>query len=66
MTQAADAEGTAERIALYEQVQDLFAENYRYLPMYEEPIWYAVSNSVANVDFGLDHYIYFADVVGVE
>ena len=66
MTQAADAEGTAERIALYEQIQDLFAENYRYLPMYEEPIWYAVSNSVANVDFGLDHYIYFADVVGVE
>lgn len=66
MTQAADAEGAAERIALYEQVQDLFAENYRYLPMYEEPIWYAVSNSVANVDFGLDHCIHFADVVGVE
>lgn len=66
MLQAADTEGTADRVALYEQVQDIFAENYRYLPMYEEPIWYAVSNSVANVDFGLDHYIHFADVVAVQ
>ena len=62
MLEAADTDSTEERVKLYQQVQDILAENYRYLPIYCEPVWYAVSNSVANISFGLDHYIFWADV----
>lgn len=66
MNQAADTDSTDERIELYHEVQDILAAQYRYLPLYSEPIWYAVSNDVANISFGLDHYIFLADVVAVE
>jgi len=65
-SQAANAETTEERTELYGQIQDIMFEDYDRVPMYSEPVWIAVSNNVANVEFGLDHYPVFGMLTAVD
>ena len=65
-SQAANADTTEERIELYGQIQDIMFEDYDRVPMYSEPEWIAVSNNVANVEFGQDHYPAFGMLTAVD